>query len=145
MKALNQGATKTLQRLIENLEGVGDHKKIDNAKGSFMSVCVEIIGAASFRSSSVPGRLVSVAHYYEQNGDLMRDPEMIFWEWKDPASGRPYFFPVYFRQDGVLFTEQNSVLFEAGNMKGYYPKTQRDHAIFANTWMRNIKEQQGLR
>ena len=51
---------------------VSDHKKIDNAEGTFMALHVECIGQCNL------GPLFSLTHYYEQAGDLMRDPEMIF-------------------------------------------------------------------
>lgn len=38
-----------------------------------MSLSVEDIG-----KSADGNRLVSICHYGEQNGDLMRDPEMVF-------------------------------------------------------------------
>ncbi len=39
---------------------------------------------------------ISVAHYGEQNGDLMRDPEMCF---KLGLAGGPHLNPFYFRND----------------------------------------------
>ena len=39
---------------------------------------------------------VSVAHYYTQNGDLMRDPEMVFEVGPDGA-----FHPVSYQQDNL--------------------------------------------
>ena len=37
----------------------------------FMDLVVETIGR----------NCVSVAHYYTQNGDLIQDPEIVFWNW----------------------------------------------------------------
>jgi len=77
-----------------------------------------------------------VAHYHEQNGDLMRDPEMVFLRDKD---GR--FFPTYFLQDGGLGFEQESADVGKGT---FQPAMQAEHASFANLWMKNIREQQHL-
>ena len=65
-------AEAIFRKLTEGLVKVGDHRKINNAPGSFMAVSIEIIGRSGL------GPLVSVAHYYEQNGDLMRDPDVVF-------------------------------------------------------------------
>ena len=77
-------------------------------------------------------RMVSVAHYFEQNGDLCQDPEIVFWV----QNG--YLFPVeetmaclgYRRlvewRDGKLFLNR------AG---------QADVASFANIWSTNLRQQ----
>jgi len=126
MKAISKSAKKVMDILTEGLIELGDHKTIDNAKGSFMAVHVELIDFEAL------GRFFSVAHYYEQNGDLMRDPEMVFVRASDGN-----YYPTYFRQDPYL--EQFSV-----RGTKFIPKMQADHAKFAGIWMKNIKEQQGL-
>lgn len=73
---------------------------------------------------------LSVAHYGEQNGDLMRDPDMVFW--KGPDSN---WYPVSFRNDYVG-TFQESVHFEEGRPSQFSPRMQRQ-------WMENIRQQQG--
>lgn len=78
----------------------------------------------------------SVAHYFVQNGDMMRDPEMVFVK---AADGEWY--PTYFRQDSIGI-EQTSARFDGQKPTSCAPSLQRDHATFANTWMRNIAEQQ---
>lgn len=84
-----------------------------------------------------------VAHYGELNGDLMRDPEMVFI--KAPVSGD--YFPSYFRNDyigcerlGVVSAEQ----IEGRTFFNFNSREQADEASFANTWMRNIRHQQRL-
>ena len=72
MQHLNDKATAIFHKLTEGLHKVGDHRKWNNASGSFMAACVEIIGTTGL------GPLVSIAHYYEQNHDLMRDPDVVF-------------------------------------------------------------------
>jgi hypothetical protein len=127
-----QFVNRTAQKILELFTGSGTvtYKKIDNAKGAFMAVTVEKIGTYDH------GIHFSVAHYYEQNGDLMRDPEMIFIRIHE---GR--YLPSYYRQDPYL--EQESLAFDSSAWK-LRPQLQREHARFANMWMRNIKEQQRL-
>ena len=131
MKSVNKTAKKVLEILTADLNRPGDHKRIDNSAGSFMAVSVGQIGWCG------DDPVFSIAHYYEQNGDLMRDPEMIFLR----RDGE--YYPVYFRQDGLPFDER-SVFYDNEGVIRYYPRLQKDHARFANTWMRNIKDQQGL-
>lgn len=63
MRAVNQAGQKTLKKLAEMATVNGGHVKVDNRPG-FMPVVVEHVG----------DRVLSVAHYYEQCGDLMADP-----------------------------------------------------------------------
>jgi hypothetical protein len=131
MKALNATATETMNKMVSMLED--GYIKIDNTDDSFMPVSVEQI----FENDKF--KQISIAHYYEQNGDLLADPEMILIFEK--ASG--LFIPSYFKQDN-LGVEQESVIMNLGKIVGVRTKMQVDHAIFANLWLRNIKQQQNL-
>lgn len=135
MKHLSAAAEKVMNKLINGLTEECNHKRIDNSNTIFMPVVVEQIGKNYF------GNEYSIAHYYEQNGDLMADPEMIFWQ-----GGDGHFYPVYFKQDGAFAIEQISAFVDPDNYKNFKVrlKWQSDHTAFANTWMRNIKQQQGL-
>ena len=129
MKALNKKAEVIFHRLTEGMVKLGDHRKIDNTNGTFMAACVEVIGQAGL------GPLVSVAHYYEQNGDLMRDPDVVFLIGADQ-----HVYPISYRHDG-LGIDQEAAVVEDGqwNVK---PKMQADITRFANQWMLNIQDQQ---
>jgi len=80
---------------------------------------------------------ISVAHYGEQNGDLMRDPEMIF---EAEESGEEInLVPFYWRNDYVgieqysAFTEDGKTFLNA--------KLKREHIGFARTWEANLRAQ----
>jgi hypothetical protein len=120
--------------LTRGLNSVGDHRKIDNngEDSGIMAVNVECLGGVKGM-----GLLYSVAHYYEQNGDLMRDPDMVFIRLPNNR-----YYPMEYRQDG-LGLHQVSVEFEDSMMQ-IRPKMQKDHAVFAGMWMQNIKGQQRL-
>jgi hypothetical protein len=84
---------------------VSDHKKIDNAEGVFMALHLECIGRCNL------GLIFSLAHYYEQHSDLMRDPEMLFIQAEDGG-----YYPVEIWQDpanshgvGVLIEDGKAV------------------------------------
>lgn len=133
MKAISLGAQAVLELLIDGLEGTNTHRKIDNAPGTYMAVTVERVGAQRW----------SVAHYYEQNGDLMRDPEVVFWK---GADGR--YYPCEWTQDGAPGSYAYQLLIEfddAGRPARVLDRRQRTTATFCATWMANIKAQQDLK
>jgi len=148
MKHLSQEATKIVDTLTANVLEIGDAKTFDahgytkHWDGGIMAAHVELIDNVP---SSGSGNLYSITHYYKQNGDMMRDPEMIFWHGKTvnrKGEMIDTYYPTYFRQDPAI--EQESAIFENGKLTGYSPRMQKDHAIFANQWMKNIKEQQNI-
>ena len=93
-----------------------------------MALCVECIG---------PG-FYSLAHYGLQNGDPMRDPDVIVWRGPDEN-----FYPVAFRNDyqGI---DREYVEFEGGKPVRIAPRAQADLASFCGTWMQNLKRQQEI-
>ncbi len=88
MRAINTRAKKTMDILTASCEQLGDHDKFHTEP--YMDVVVEYIDQCNL------GAMFSIAHYYEQNGDLMRDPEMCFIQ-----GGDGEYCPYYYRQDGL--------------------------------------------
>ena len=127
MRAINQKATKVMDVLTKDLTADNTYRKIDNSSG-IMPVSVEWIG----------NNLFSVAHYYEQNGDLMADPEMTFWKDSDNK-----YYPCSFKQDcfGIY---RESVRFDNEVPSDIMTSEQKNEAVFAGQWMENIKFQQNL-
>ena len=84
------------------------------------------------RKTSGLGEVISIAHYGEQSGDLMADPEMEF------TIIRSDYYPISVRNDYLC--KHNSIFEDDGiNLP-----LQHDLTTFANQWMRNITEQQNL-
>ena len=81
---------------------------------------------------------LSVAHYGEQNGDPMADPEMTF-----TIVGGEY-YPISFRNDYVGLYQEVFRYDEDGRPEAIDKKLQSDLTAFANQWMKNIQEQQGI-
>lgn len=131
MKPLNKQTTDVFHRLIEDLTRIGDHRKIDNCHGAFMPVSVEVVG----RHENPVAHIVAVTHYYEQEGDLVTDPEVTFMV---TAKG---VFPMTFEQGGVCY--RVLAKFEDGKLR-YNEAGQADLAGFCDDWMMNIREQQDL-
>ena len=124
--------TKTSQRILEQLvDGldVGDSRKVDRGLG-FMAVHVESLHRAGV------GVLYSVAHYFEQNGDLVPDPDVVFLRRADGT-----FCPVSFQNNLVL--NQPVRWLEDGTIE-IDEREQASITSFANILLTNIAEQQGI-
>lgn len=134
MKHLTQSAAQVFRILVEGLKNPGDARKIDNADGAFMAVHVDFIHANEH------GQHFAIAHHYLQQGDVMNDPEMVFL--LTTADNQVY--PLTFRQDGGLPIDQVAATADDGESIRFNQKLQSDLTSFANMWMKNIKEQQGL-
>ena len=79
---------------------------------------------------------ISVAHYGEQNGDAMRDPEMCF---EFGLAGGAHLNPFYWRNDYVG-VEQWSRFVSEGNYC-FHTELHRQHESFAKTWDSNLRRQ----
>lgn len=132
MTALNKTAYKTLAKLIEGLE-INQSRKIDNASGIFMPVSVEVLEV----KNSI--KRVAISHYYEQNGDLMADPDMEFLVMESIGFAQA----VTYKQDGLGIYQVARWIDENGR-ELCRPGLLRDINHFACQWMRNIRQQQGL-
>jgi hypothetical protein len=85
---------KTVEEIINVLGGLNQLRThpIKLIVGGFMPLCIEHIGTGP---RGLP--LISVAMYFEQNGDMMRDPDLVM-EWDVPAGK---WLQVSFRNDAV--------------------------------------------
>jgi len=125
MKRVNDNSKQVLGKLWEFATQNDGHCKLSNDP-TYMPLSIETIEPT----------VISLCHYGEQNGDLMRDPEMLFW--KDETGN---YFPFYFRNDyvgheDILGKTVNGKL-ELSNARG-----QADLVEFADIWMQNIECQQ---
>ena len=130
IQPLSKSALAVFHVLTEGITAIGDHHKFDNGGSSIMPACVEAVG-----KTPQGALIISVAHYYEQNGDLMADPEVTFVVARDD-----YVFPISFKQDN-LGIDREYVRWE-GEQVFWNLAAQNDLARFCTSWMRNIKEQQ---
>ena len=132
MKALNKKAAALFAACVADLMKPGESRRIGDAASGFMPLDVECIG--TWQSC----RVVSLAHYAEQNGDPMRDPEITFL-----VGPKGDVFPLTYRND---FVGVDQVAAEPNDEGGwnYHKKLQQDLVYFAQDWLRNIAAQQGL-
>ena len=105
--------------------------KIENPP--YMSLTVENIGLGP---RGLPA--LSICHYGELNGDLMRDPEMCF-ELSNPLGMGWILAPYYFRND-YMGVEQYSRNREGENYV-FVRDLLHQHESFARTWDKNIRAQ----
>ena len=137
MKTLNKQSTKIFNKITEGMGFSSDesisYKKIDNRSRAVMALVVECIGQTDF------GPIFSLCHYFKQNGDMCQDPEMLFLKHECGEV-----FPSMFQQAiPPVYEESLYKDHEDGEWK-CLPRLQAAHTRFANTWMKNIKEQQKL-
>ena len=128
VKPVSASAKKVIQQLEAMM--IDGYAKIDNTNGAFMPVVIEQVGENQ----------ISIAHYYEQNGDLMADPEIVFLK-KEYSYGVEY-YPIYERMSG-LCSDVELVIFENRKPK-MISNLQKQTASFCTTWMRTIAMQQSI-
>ena len=144
MKALNKTSAAIFQAAIDRIPAGETRIKLDAGDhehgGSIMALCVEKIGVNEY------GDLYSFAHYYLQNGDMMRDPDVVMLRSINPdaLTGKHQFFPISYRQDG-LGIDRDSVIFNTDGPGWKIDKRgQADLCAFCNLWAGNLRGQQGL-
>ncbi len=133
MKHLSKQATSIFNQCIDGLNEPGDSKRIGNGDAGFMPIIVECIDTWGL------GLIYSLAHYAEQNGDLMCDPEMTFLAGKDGQV-----FPLAYRND---FVGVDQVAAEPNDQRDgirFNARLQSELCTFATQWLKNISEQQDL-
>lgn len=140
MYKLNKQATKTFIALLQKLDN-NDYLKIYSE--GFMPLAIERI-AAGVETPFGKAFLVSLSHCYEQNGDLMRDPEMVFIvvdKREYPKDFENLFvYPQLYQQDNLCIYEE-CVCIEGNRLTTYISRWQQAHVDFANGWLNNIKAQ----
>ncbi|MDX8367703.1 DUF1249 domain-containing protein [Cytobacillus sp. IB215665] len=98
----------------------GNHISLESA--GFMDLVVEVIG----------DDLISLSHYYELNGDLMADPDMVIRLYPEQQTCEALSF-----QNDSLGVYQKVYVDE----KHYYPRLKRELNSFLSLWLTNIEEQ----
>jgi hypothetical protein len=81
---------------------------------------------------------ISVAHYGEQNGDPMRDPEMCF-ELSKSDSGELSLDPYYWRNDYIGSEQWSRDI--ANGQYVVLPDLHNLHELFAQVWDGNLRSQ----
>ena len=104
------------------------------AVSGYMPLSVEEIG-----SSGDGYRLVSLCHYGEQNGDLMRYPDIVFLFHNLPEGMAAE--PVSFRNDYLGIVQEVYRYDETGRRTHVVPSLKQELKEFAESWFANLKDQ----
>ena len=126
---------KTYQTFAKQLLTLLDHDQaVRITVPGFMPLGIE-----ELLPTAEGNRQISLAHYGDQNGDAMRDPELVFEliECGDDLLAEP----VYFRNDYAAIEQWVYDRGEDGHTIGFRPRLKRDLRIFARTWLRNLRAQ----
>ena len=125
MKIYQQFATVLAQLL-------GADTAVRISVDGYMSLSIEAIG-----TSADGNRLISLCHYGKQNGDLMRDPEMVFEVYSTTAAAEP----LSFQNDYVGVFQEVYRYDDAGKKTHVNTRLKAELQSFAMTWFQNLKDQ----
>jgi hypothetical protein len=138
LKMLSQRATPVFMALIEGLDKTGDARCVDLTNGAFMPVHVDRMYEVGPVANGMPPSVTyAIHHSYVQNGDLVPDPDMMFWH--ICINGKNHVIPMTFQQGG-RYVEAVEI---CGSELRVARRQQREITEFANMWMENIRQQQG--
>ncbi|MDH4371695.1 MAG: hypothetical protein OEV99_17930 [Nitrospira sp.] len=123
---------KTYQHFAKVLTDLlGSDTAIRLTVNGYMPLSLEHIG-----QSAEGNRLIAISHTGEQNGDLMRDPEMVF---EIHAHGMAE--PLSFRNDYMGMLQEVYRYDDSGKKTHVNAKLKQDLKSFARTWFKNLKDQ----
>lgn len=126
---------KTYQSFAQNLlQLLGGATAVRITVPGYMPLSVEDIGP-----DGEGRRLVSLCHYGEQNGDLMRDPAAVFMFHEH--GGETFAEPVSFRNDYMALCQEVYKYDEDGKRTHVIPRLKRELKEFTRTWFENLREQ----
>jgi hypothetical protein len=123
---------QTILQILKKAGGwhPGLYLRIDNAP--YMELVIE----AMDESGPMGLPAISVAHYGEQNGDLMRDPEMCF---ELGLAGGAHLDPWYWRNDYVAVEQWSRNIVRDNYV--YLVQLHEQHVRCAKTWDNNLRLQ----
>ena len=124
-----------MQTILDILKKAGGwhpglYLKIDNAP--YMELIIEAMDESG--PCGLPS--LSVAHYGEQNGDLMRDPEMCF---ELGFAGGAHLNSFYYRNDYVGIEQWSRTILRGQYL--YLISLHQQHERFATVWDNNLRLQ----
>ena len=128
MKTYEQVAKRLTELLADPHQCVRLHVE------GYMPLVAEDIG-----HSGDGRRLIALSHTAVQNGDLMRDPEIVF-ELHE-AEGFSAAEPVSFRNDFTATMQEVYTYDDHGKRTGIRVALKSELRSFARTWFRNLRDQ----
>ena len=139
MKRINEQSTKIFCKLLSKPDSE-NYAKLQSE--GFMPLVIEMVGE-NIETPFGIAKLYSLAHYYEQSGDLMRDPEMVFIVVDNRKEKKDFdnifIFPQMYQQDNLDIYEE-SVNIKDGKLTTYKKLWHDGHCKFASQWLKNISQ-----
>lgn len=136
IKKLSKKQTEIFKVLMEKAEKAEDKAIKLDAEGGFMPLNVEILYRTQVNGETTP--VLALAHYFEQNGDLVPDPDMEVMYIPSKNSVLPISYQNQIAYTRALFFDP-----EAKKWKGH-PEKINDLVGFLGMWLENIAQQQEL-
>ncbi|MDH5641967.1 MAG: hypothetical protein OEY28_11795 [Nitrospira sp.] len=113
---------------------LGDAEAVRITSDGFMPLSIERIG------NDADGRdMIALSHTGEQNGDLMRDPEIVFVLHQGPDGH--YAEPISFRNDYAGTMQDVYVYDDNGRRTHVHAVRKAELKSFCTMWFRNLKQQ----
>jgi hypothetical protein len=120
--------------------GQADYLKLDRGGSAIMALSIEkLVPEVDFAGNNAT--IYSLSHYFEQNGDLVPDPDMTFAVIDQIKEAKGLLIIPLTFQNSIYYTE---AIFLKADSWQIHPKQQADLADFANNWLKNIQWQQDL-
>lgn len=107
-----------------DLSTQGAHIRLDME--GFDRLCIE----------AVTPSVISVAHYFEMNGDLVAEPDIVFF-----VDERGEWIPIEITQSMTGWKRVVEFNEDGSKIQRYQPFEQADLAEFAEFWAQNIRDQ----
>ena len=126
---------KTYQHFASVLtQLLGNETAVRLTVNGYMPLSIESIG-----TSADGNRLVSLCHYGEQNGDLMRDPEMVFELFTHGEASAAE--PLSFQNDYMGLFQEVYRYDDTGKKTHVNARLKQELTSFARIWFKNLKDQ----
>jgi len=117
-----------IERLVGPVDKFLDgHHHLKLESSGFMALCIEHVG---------PNQ-ISFAHYYLQNGDMMKDPDVVM----EIDLANKAAFPLTYQQDGLGLYQEIYECDDTGKKLRFSPNLQKSIESFMVTWFDNMKNQ----
>lgn len=138
-KALNEKDALRVKAIVDRM--VNGRVKIDNAPDAYNALSVEQYFTVEEFAGWKNLRVILFAHYSKQNGDVMRDPEVMFLYKDDKDVMYPLVVPYTYRND-YMGKDDITIDLQEGTIN---TQKQRECKQFFVKWLDNIYEQQELK
>lgn len=123
---------KTLAPFFDAVDGT-EEKALKFTAPGYMDLCIEALGYNDHEGRPV----YSVAHYGEQNGDLMRDPDVTMGVDREAGTVEP----LTYQNDYIGRYWEVYKDYVDGKPTKYYPAMKKDLSAMVTAWAKNIKAQ----